>query len=96
MSVEDLYSMEIDAISKIINSYTVDLFIQSYCEQLKKYKLPEDYIKIKEIINRLVKWYENNIEQIRSSRFVMNKHEHEKSNELLIKLYNLLDICMTD
>ena len=90
MSVEELYSIEIEGVSNTIKSYTVESYIHSYSNQLTLYQLPSDYKKISIIVSRLLEWYEENIEQILSSKFVMNKEEHLKSKDVLNELKILL------
>mgnify|MGYP006883078174 CR=1 FL=1 len=96
MSLEDLYTLEIEGVVNTICDYTVENFIESYSNQLTQYRLSEDFEKIYVIVDRLISWYSRNIESIRISRFVVNKKEHEKSYQILIKMKYLLDEYKAD
>ena len=96
MSLEDLYTLEIEGVVNTICDYTVENFIESYSNQLTQYRLSEDFEKIYVIVDRLISWYSKNIESIRISRFVVNKKEHEKSYQILIKMKYLLDEYKAD
>lgn len=86
MSIEELYSLEVEGIAETINNYAISYYIKSYSKQLTFLKLPEDHSKIQTIINRLDEWYNQSFDSIVNSKFVTNKEEHKKTKELIEKL----------
>jgi hypothetical protein len=84
MNLPDFYHLEVEGISETIQSYTVEHYIKSYSKQLISLNIEKDQ-------ERLLEWYEENIELINRSRFVSNKEEHQKSYRLLIELQEKLD-----
>ena len=90
MSLIDLYDIEVSSISRTIQDYTVENFIQTYSNQLTKLDFVRDHDKLLYIVNELVDWYKGNIDSILTSKFVMNKQEHVKSYELLCKFLDKL------
>ena len=83
MSINDKFKLEKEGITATVDDYTTEKYIASYSKQLRDLSLPEDFDLIKEIVTRLVDWYETNINDIRNSRFIENKEEHTKSMSLL-------------
>lgn len=91
VELQNLFSLEVEGISKTVNDYAVENFIRSYSKQLQTLELPKDEKRIAILVERLLEWYENNIDKIDSSRFVMNKEEHHKSMHLLGEIQRMLN-----
>jgi len=90
MNLPDFYYLEVEGISKTIRSYTVENYIKSYSKQLLDLSILHDRERITVIVNRLIKWYEEHLDVITESRFVLNKEEHIKSYHILIELQDKL------
>lgn len=93
LNAQDLFSLEIEGLSKTIREYSTENFINSYSEQIINLELPKDKEKIVFILDNFLDWYEKHINEIQSSHFITNKHEHTKSLQILRELKNLLDIA---
>lgn len=96
MSIEQVYTLEVEGISNTIHNYTVDNYIKSYSKQLKNLHLPEDHDLILTIVDRLLDWYDISFNNILKSKFVSNKQEHKKTKQLLTRLKQELDIYQAD
>lgn len=83
MELSDIFLIEIKGLTKTICNYTTDDYITSYAEQLLYLKYPEDLRQIKLIIERLDKWYQDNITLIRDNKYIHNLQAHEKSLEII-------------
>jgi hypothetical protein len=71
-----------------IEGYTRDHYIKNYTSQLSQLDFEKDKVMVMALIQRLLDWYEENIDEIRSNQFVHNIREHEKSIRLLQKFIN--------
>lgn len=91
MNLPNLYQLEIEGISETIRSYTVENYIKSYSKQLLNLNIIKDRERIEVIVTRLIKWYEENMDVINKSKFVLNKKEHQKSYRLLVELKEKLN-----
>lgn len=96
MSLKDLFLLEIEGISETICGYSIENFIQSYSRQLLELDFEKDTFRIGDIFDRLIEWYDQNINIIYKSQFVNNKNEHKKSYRLLIELRSQLDQYIAD
>ncbi|QMS85098.1 hypothetical protein [Candidatus Xianfuyuplasma coldseepsis] len=90
MTFKNQYRLEIEGIIETINEYAIEHFIRSYTKQLRQLQLPNDLEMIQVIIDRLVHWYQEHIDDIEQSRFIANKKEHHISYELLIEFQEKL------
>ena len=90
MSIEEIFMIEIEGLSKTIRDYTTDNYIVSYAQKLEQLSYPEDRQRIILIINRLKEWYEEYLPEIRSNKYIHNLRSHEKSYEILSNLENQL------
>ena len=83
MELREVFSLEVEGISRTINDYAVENFIVGYSNQLQSCEIPKDVEKVKVIVNRLINWYNDTMDDIVHSRFINNKDEHIKSLRLL-------------
>lgn len=91
MGIQELFSLEIEGITKTISEYSTNHFINSYTKQVMQLSLPNDKEKIRVIVSRLIDWYTLNIDNIKRSNFIVNKEDHELSLKLLKDIRNRLD-----
>lgn len=87
MNIEELLYLELEGLTKTITDYTRDNFIISYSLKLSKLSFPEDKSKIHLITKKLLDWYEDNIEDIKSNQYLPNVNAHIKSINILEELY---------
>ena len=87
MSIEELLYLEIEGLTKTIKEYTRDNFIISYSSKLNNLDFPEDKTKINLISKKLLNWYKDNIEDIKSNQYLPNVNAHIKSINILEELY---------
>jgi len=92
MTLKELFDLEVEGITETINEYATSHFIISYSKQLQQLRLPEDREKIIVIVNRLISWYKDKIEDIRNSAFIVNKEQHDLSLNLLRELEHRLSV----
>ena len=83
MSIEEIFMLEIDGLTKTICDYTTDNYITSYAIMLGKSTYPSDKKKINLILQRLQVWYEDSIHEIRNNKYIHNLNAHEKSYSLI-------------
>lgn len=92
MSLENEMIIEIEGLSKTIIQYTNDTYIRSYASRIQNL----DFVRQREIlvilIEKLIGWYQTEIELIRCNEYVVNKNAHFKSYELLQNWYERLQM----
>lgn len=71
--------------------YTTDNFISSYAEQISLINYPADKDLLKKLIDRLLNWYEGEMNEIQQSDYIRSKNSHKKSYELLKELRQLVN-----
>ena len=91
MNLSMLYRLEIEGISNTIAEYAVDNFISGYSKLMPKLEYPKDIDLIREIVKKLSIWYQDNITDIRKSKFIINKEEHEKAYKLILEFRDQLN-----
>lgn len=86
-----LLEIEYDGIYGIIDEYTSDSKIMNYLLQLRTGIDDKDYEIVKYSVEELIKWYDSNIEKIRSNHFVHNFDSHQKNKALLKEIHAILN-----
>lgn len=89
MKIEDILYLELDGLTKTIMEYTRDNYIISYSQKLCKLKFPEDKTRINTISGKLIEWYKDNIDDIKSNHYLPSVSAHMKSIGILKTLYKL-------
>ena len=89
--INELIYIELDGVSKTIMEYSTDQFITSYAQKLcmEEYRNNPTYLKY--LVIRLKEWYANTIEEINRSQYVLHKHLHKKSFNIIVELSELLE-----
>lgn len=82
--------IELEGIIATINDYSRDHFIRNYTKLLTKLDVDEEKDKMIIVCNRLLEWYQGEIESIRNNKYIFNKTSHEKSIILLTEMERLL------
>lgn len=88
MDVQEILSIEAEAIRKTVTEYSTDNFITSYANQLIKLDYPKDAEKLKLITSRLIEWYNEEMPVINDTVYIHGKNAHQKSFDLLKQIYN--------
>lgn len=89
MKIEDILYLELEGLSKTIKEYTRDNYIISYSSKLCELHFPDDKSKINLISDKLLIWYKNNIDTIKTNQYLPNVDAHLKSIDILEELYKL-------
>ena len=82
--------VEYNGIYGTIRKLTNEPNIMNYLAQLEHGIDNKDYELVKYSVGEIIKWYDNNIEVIRSNRFVHNFDSHQKNMSFLKKIYTEL------
>ena len=75
--------VEYDGMLGTIIQYSCDPYVVSYLDKLKKAILNEEIDMIKVMISKLNEWYEENIIDIETNRWVVNVDSHHKTQRLI-------------
>lgn len=78
-----LLTIEYDGIYGIINDYTSDSKVINYLLKLKEGIDNLDYDVVVYSLEELIKWYDENIDKIRSNNYVFNFDSHLKNQNIL-------------
>lgn len=82
--------VEYNGIYGTIRKLTNESNIMNYLAQLERGIDNKDYELVKYSVGEIINWYDNNIEVIRSNRFVHNFDSHQKNMSFLKKIYTEL------
>ena len=77
--------IEYDGMLGTIIQYSCDPYVVSYLDKLKEAILNEEIEMIKIMISKLNEWYEENIVDIETNRWVVNVDSHHKTQRLIKK-----------
>lgn len=75
--------IEYDGMLGTIIQYSCDPYVVSYLDKLKTAIQKEEISMIKIMISKLNEWYEENIMDIETNRWVVNVDSHYKTQRLL-------------
>lgn len=75
--------IEYDGMLGTIKQYSCDPYVLSYLDRLKQALQEESVDMIKIMIKKLNEWYEENIFDIETNRWVINVDSHHKTQRLL-------------
>ena len=75
--------IEYDGMLGTIIQYSCDPYVVSYLDKLKDAILNEEIGMIKIMISKLNEWYEENIIDIETNRWVVNVDSHHKTQRLI-------------
>lgn len=82
--------VEYNGIYGTIRKLTNESNIMNYLAQLERGIDNKDFELVKYSVGEIIKWYDNNIEKIRSNRLVHNFDSHQKNMSFLKKIYTEL------
>lgn len=79
---------EIAGIKETILNYTPNLNVKNFLNELEKALDKNDMIGINYYLEQLCKWYDDNIEEIRSNQFVIDCDSHDRNSKILHEIYH--------
>lgn len=91
MTLQEIVRIEIPGMVETINEYTMEHYIRNYTTLLSSFHQSDDTENMLYVIERLIEWYEDNLNDIEHNKYIYNKHEHRKSYALLMELQTLLE-----
>ena len=81
-SIQEL-EVEFEGMLGTIKQYSCDPYVVSYLERLKDAIQKQELRMIRIMIEKLNEWYEDNISEIESNRWVINVGSHRKTQRLI-------------
>ena len=75
--------IEYDGMLGTIKQYSCDPYVVSYLDKLKQAIQDENEFMIRVMIEKLNEWYDENIFDIETNRWVINLSSHYKTQKLL-------------
>ncbi len=83
--IQKEFMIELNGIIGTIHTYTRNPFMMGYTLELKKAVENNDFEAIKIVLDRVIEWYNSEIENIKNDEYVINKGMHEKAYGILQK-----------
>ncbi len=77
------FIVEMDGVIGTIRTYTRNPFMMGYIKELKRSIEHDDYDKIRIALDKLIEWYQEEYDNIKTDEYVFNKHMHEKAFHIL-------------
>ena len=77
------FMIELNGIIGTIHTYTRNPFMMGYTKELKKAIDNNDLDSVKIVLDKVIDWYNDEIEKIKNDDYVINKGMHEKAYGIL-------------
>jgi len=77
------FMIELNGIIGTIHTYTRNPFMMGYTNELKKAIDNNDLDSVKIVLDKVIDWYNDEIEKIKNDDYVINKGMHEKAYGIL-------------
>jgi len=77
------FAIELEGVIGTIHTYTRNPFMMGYTRELKKAVKQNDVDTVKIILDKVIGWYNEELEKIKSDEYVFNKNMHEKAYGIL-------------
>ena len=77
------FMIELNGIIGTIHTYTRNPFMMGYTKELKRAFENNDLDSVKIVLDKVIDWYNDEIEKIKSDDYVINKGMHEKAYGIL-------------
>lgn len=91
MNFTDFTLIEVYGLFDTVNEYTRNHYIKNYLRKMVEFTKSEEWEYLIIVIDKLIEWYENEIEIIREDKYIYNTSDHEKSFNLLKEMKKLLN-----
>ncbi len=77
------FLIELDGVIGTIHTYTRNPFMMGYTKEMKKAAADNDLDTLKIILDKVIGWYNEEIDKIKTDAYVFNKHMHQKAYDIL-------------
>jgi len=77
------FAIELGGIIGTIQTYTRNPFMTGYTKELKKAIAHNDLVSLRIALDKVIGWYEEEIEKINNDDYVFNKEMHHKAYSIL-------------
>ncbi len=77
------FMIELDGVIGTIHTYTRNPFMMGYTKELKKAVRQNDVDTMKIILDKVIGWYNEELDKIKNDEYVFNKNMHEKAYGIL-------------
>jgi Mg2+ and Co2+ transporter CorA len=79
------FIIELGGIIGTIHTYTRNPFMVGYTRELKRAIRKNDTFMTKIILDKVIDWYDEEIENISKDQYVFNKNMHQKAYNILLE-----------
>ncbi len=90
--VKKEFIVELNGIIGTIHTYTRNPFMMGYTQELKKAVENNDFDTMRIVLDRVIEWYNEEIDKIKNDDYVLNKSMHEKAYGILCEYRQALQI----
>ncbi len=77
------FAVELEGVIGTIHTYTRNPFMMGYTKELKRAVKENDLDMIKLILDKVISWYNDELDKIQNDEYVFNKNMHEKAYDIL-------------
>ena len=77
------FMVELNGIIETIHTYTRNPFMMGYTKELRKSIRQNDVEMLQIVLDKVINWYNEEIEAIKSDEYIFNKNMHEKAFDIL-------------
>ncbi|MFH5881744.1 hypothetical protein [Liberiplasma polymorphum] len=77
------FMVELNGIIETIHTYTRNPFMMGYTKELRKSIRQNDIEMLQIVLDKVISWYNEEIEAIKSDEYIFNKNMHEKAYDIL-------------
>ena len=77
------FAIELEGVIGTIHTYTRNPFMMGYTKELKRAVKENDLDMIKLILDKVISWYNDELDKIQNDEYVFNKNMHEKAYDIL-------------
>jgi len=91
MDINNFLLLEVHGLAATINEYTRNHYIRNYTSLLIKFSDESKIDNLALIVDRLIDWYNVEIDIMRDNKFLYNLKAHEKSFLLLKEVRRYFD-----
>jgi Mg2+ and Co2+ transporter CorA len=79
------FIIELGGIIGTIHTYTRNPFMVGYTRELKRAIRQNDTLMTKIILDKVIDWYDEEIENISNDQYIFNKSMHQKAYNILLE-----------
>ncbi|MDD5293824.1 MAG: hypothetical protein PHW40_05890 [Candidatus Izemoplasmatales bacterium] len=79
------FIVELGGIIGTIHTYTRNPFMVGYTRELKKAIRQNDTDTTKIVLDKVINWYNDEIDKIENDEYIFNKNMHKKAYDILLE-----------